>query len=123
MYLTNAVRNTGAMGLTATLLQELLFAALNVPVFSEIQRLTLMDSAGVVGQRIQYSPLMATWPFNVLGRKQDWDEDVVAVRCQFPFFYFGWSSLHFVIRKVELTNHPCCCLVLCRPHCQSHSEL
>ena len=77
--LANAVRNTGGRGLVESLLLELLYAALNVPVFSELQRLTFIDLAGHVGQQVKYSPLMITWPFEVLGRKKDWDEDVVGV--------------------------------------------
>lgn len=65
--------------LTFDLLEDLLYAGLNVPAFSEYQRFRLIYAAGQVGEKVVFSPLMTTWPFEVLGRKKYWEEDVVKV--------------------------------------------
>ncbi|KAI9701230.1 MAG: hypothetical protein M1836_001899 [Candelina mexicana] len=59
------------------LLTELVYAGLNAPGFSEGQRAQLVGSADWVGGRIRISPLASVWPFEVLGRKPDIDEDVI----------------------------------------------
>ncbi|KAI9791359.1 MAG: hypothetical protein M1835_000376 [Candelina submexicana] len=59
------------------LLTELVYAGLNAPGFSEGQRAQLVGSADWIGGRIRISPLASVWPFEVLGRKPDTDEDVI----------------------------------------------
>ncbi|KAL8755272.1 MAG: hypothetical protein Q9199_003761 [Rusavskia elegans] len=63
--------------ISETLLTDLLYAALNVPAFSEQQRWHLRKAASAVGARVRMSPLAEVWPFEVLGRKVGIDEDVV----------------------------------------------
>lgn len=66
--------------ISETLLIDLLYAALNVPAFSEQQRWRLRKAASTTGARVRMSPLAEVWPFEVLGRKVGIDEDVVQVR-------------------------------------------
>ncbi|KAL8670198.1 MAG: hypothetical protein Q9168_005254 [Polycauliona sp. 1 TL-2023] len=63
--------------ISETLLTELLYAALNVPAFSEQQRWQLRKAASATGAKVRLSPLAEVWPFEVLGRKVGIDEDVV----------------------------------------------
>ncbi|KAL8992584.1 MAG: hypothetical protein Q9169_006987 [Polycauliona sp. 2 TL-2023] len=63
--------------ISETLLTELLYAALNVPAFSEQQRWQLRNAASATGAKVRMSPLAEVWPFEVLGRKAGIDEDVV----------------------------------------------
>lgn len=65
--------------ISETLLTDLLYAALNVPAFSEQQRWHLRKAASAVGARVRMSPLAEVWPFEVLGRRVGIDEDVVQV--------------------------------------------
>jgi len=69
----------GATGLTQALLQDLLLAGLNASGFSESQRWHLVGAAEWVGEKIRVSPLARWWPFEVLGRKVEVEEDVVEV--------------------------------------------
>ena len=66
--------------ISETLLIDLLYAALNVPAFSEQQRWRLRKAASTTGAKVRMSPLAEVWPFEVLGRKVGIDEDVVQVR-------------------------------------------
>ncbi|KAI4111882.1 MAG: hypothetical protein LQ339_000341 [Xanthoria mediterranea] len=63
--------------ISETLLTDLLYAALNVPAFSEQQRWHLRKAASAIGARVRMSPLAEVWPFEVLGRRVGIDEDVV----------------------------------------------
>ncbi|KAL8839443.1 MAG: hypothetical protein Q9176_004439 [Flavoplaca citrina] len=63
--------------ISETLLIDLLYAALNVPAFSEQQRWRLRKAASTTGAKVRMSPLAEVWPFEVLGRKVSIDEDVV----------------------------------------------
>ena len=65
--------------LSESLLTELLYAGLNAPAFSEIQRLELRQAAGTVGDKIRMSPLVPYWPFEVLCRKAGVEEDYIEV--------------------------------------------
>ena len=77
--LVSAVRISASERLTTELLTALLHAGLNAPGFGEKQKweLYLIGQQGAAGIRI--SPLSASWPFQALGRKQNWEEDVVMV--------------------------------------------
>ena len=77
--------------LSEELLEDLLYAGLNVPAFSEHQRFRLTHLARPVGQNVACSPLMERWPFEVLNRKKHWEEDVVKV------------SMHGFLRPGTLT--------------------
>ncbi|KAI9721267.1 MAG: hypothetical protein M1812_002429 [Candelaria pacifica] len=68
---------TASPQINEQLLIELVYAGLNAPGFSEGQRARLVRSADWVGGRIRISPLASVWPFEVLGRKADIDEDVI----------------------------------------------
>ncbi len=70
---------TGNPQINEQLLTELVYAGLNAAGFSEMQRAQLVRSADGVGSRIRISPLASVWPFEVLGRKADTDEDVIEV--------------------------------------------
>ncbi|KAL8790657.1 MAG: hypothetical protein Q9213_000505 [Squamulea squamosa] len=63
--------------ISETLLNDLLYAGLNVPAFSEQQRWHLRKAASTVGAKVRMSPMAEVWPFEVLGRKVGVDEDVV----------------------------------------------
>ncbi|KAL8768979.1 MAG: hypothetical protein Q9209_004896 [Squamulea sp. 1 TL-2023] len=63
--------------ISETLLNDLLYAGLNVPAFSEQQRWHLRKAASAVGAKVRMSPMAEVWPFEVLGRKVGVDEDVV----------------------------------------------
>ena len=65
--------------LTEALLHDLLMAALNAPAFSEKQRWELFEISGYARSRFRVSPLLQYWPFEVLGRKANVEEDVVEV--------------------------------------------
>lgn len=81
--LINCVRRGGALHVNPSLLNELLVAGLNAPGFSERQRWQLVQAAEFAGRDVKLSPLLKWWPWEVLGRKQDSDEDVVEVRAIF----------------------------------------
>ncbi len=66
--------------LTETLLHDLLMAALNAPGFSEKQRWELFEISGYARSHFRVSPLLQYWPFEVLGRKPNVEEDVAEVR-------------------------------------------
>ena len=69
-------------GLNETFLRELVLAGMNAHGFSDRQRWELfMAAAGVLGREwIRLSSFMGRWPFETLGRKSAWEEDVVEVR-------------------------------------------
>ena len=69
-------------GLDEGLLKELVLAGLNAYGFSDSQRYQLyVASIPVLGPHwIHLSPLMSKWPFEVVGRKAGFEEDVVEVR-------------------------------------------
>ena len=71
--------HTGWPLLTEALLHDLLMAALNAPGFSEKQRWELFEVSGYARSRFRVSPLLQFWPFEVLGRKPNVEEDVVEV--------------------------------------------
>lgn len=73
-------------GLNETFLRELVLAGMNAHGFSDRQRWELfMAAAGVLGREwIRLSSFMGRWPFETLGRKSAWEEDVVEVRLFFP---------------------------------------
>lgn len=68
-------------GLNESLLKELVLAGMNAYGFSDRQRWELyLAAAGVLGRQwMRLSPLMARWPWEVVGRKAMWEEDVVEV--------------------------------------------
>ena len=55
-------------------------AALNAPGFSEKQRWELFEISGYARSHFRVSPLLQYWPFEVLGRKPNVEEDVAEVR-------------------------------------------
>ncbi len=65
--------------LTEALLHDLLMAALNAPGFSEKQRWELFEISGYARSHFRVSPLLQYWPFEVLGRKPNVEEDVAEV--------------------------------------------
>ena len=71
--------HTGWPLLTEALLHDLLMAAVNAPGFSEKQRWELFEISGYASSRFRVSPLLQYWPFEVLGRKPNVEEDVVEV--------------------------------------------
>lgn len=81
-------------GLNEGLLKELVLAGLNAYGFSDAQRYQLYVSASPILGRdwIRLSPLMSKWPFEVVGRKSGYEEDIVEVRL---FSYFPNAS-HFL---------------------------
>lgn len=58
------------VGLSQTLLFDLLFAALNVPAFSMLQKFALCLIAGPAGRGIPLSPFASCWPFQTLAPKK-----------------------------------------------------
>ena len=70
---------TDGQSWTEALLHDLLMAALNAPAFSEKQRWELFEISGYARSRFRVSPLLQYWPFEVLGRKANVEEDVVEV--------------------------------------------
>ncbi|KAK5154980.1 hypothetical protein LTR04_005887 [Oleoguttula sp. CCFEE 6159] len=71
-------KGTNNNQLTPQLLQELVYAALHAPAFSERQRYQLFISAGGPGHvPINMSPLAPYWVFEGLGRREDATEQVV----------------------------------------------
>ena len=79
--------------LTEALLHDLLMAALNAPGFSEKQRWELFEISGYARSRFRVSPLLQYWPFEVLGRKPNMEEDVVEV------------TSHLLVMHAMLTLH------------------
>ena len=78
-YGSNWSGHNGWPLLTEALLHDLLMAALNAPGFSEKQRWELFEISGYARSRFRVSPLLQYWPFEVLGRKPNVEEDVVEV--------------------------------------------
>ena len=74
--------NTGM--LNEELLHELLSAGLNAAGFSEKQRWELYEIGDYARHHFLLSPLLQSWPFEVVGRKARKEEDVVKV--SFPRF-------------------------------------
>ena len=58
--------NNREVGLSQSLLFDLLFAAVNVPAFNLLQKLALCQSAGSYGRGITLHPFSETWPFQTL---------------------------------------------------------
>lgn len=58
--------NNREVGLSQSLLFDLLFAAVNVPAFNLLQKLALCQSAGSYGRGIPLHPFSETWPFQTL---------------------------------------------------------
>ena len=69
----------GSPHITEELLKDLLSAALNAAGFSERQRWELSEATDFARHHFRISPLSQWWPFEVLGRKPNIDEDVVEV--------------------------------------------
>ena len=81
------------------LVQELLYAGLNAPGFSEKQRWDLTRDGGVQGRSVKISPLAKHWPFNVLGRKTNVPEDVMV-------WYVDRLTRHLDIPTARPTMNP-----------------
>ena len=90
--LITAVSPMSSFGLTSELLTDLLYAGLNAPGFSEKQKWDLCQAADWGAKSVAISPLAKGWPWLVLARKPDWDDDVVMV--SYPAFRClrFWSS-------------------------------
>jgi len=65
------------VGLSQSLLFDLLFAAVNVPAFSLLQKLALCQSAGSYGRGIPLHPFSETWPFQTLEPTPDTPNHIV----------------------------------------------
>ena len=82
-----------------TILEDLLYAGLNAAGFSENQRWQLCKTAHQVGRAIRISPLAKDWPFEVLSRKMDVPEDLMA-------YYVDRLTKHLDRRGVRPTMNP-----------------
>ena len=80
--------------LTEALLHDLLMAALNAPGFSERQRWELFEISGYARSHFRVSPLLQYWPFEVLGRKPNMEEDVREVTSH-PWNSVARSEMNF----------------------------
>ena len=87
--------------LTEVLLHDLLMAALNAPGFSEKQRWELFEISGYARSHFRVSPLLQYWPFEVLGRKPNMEEDVVEVTSNLLVMH-AMRTLHAL-----LTSYAC----------------
>ncbi|MCJ1386533.1 hypothetical protein MMC17_009659 [Xylographa soralifera] len=76
------VSPTSSFGLTSDLLTDLLYAGLNAPGFSEKQKWDLCQVADWAAKTVAISPLTKGWPWLVLARKPDWDDDVIMYYAQ-----------------------------------------
>ena len=65
--------------LNEALLKDLLYAGLNAAGFSEKQKCHLVIMADFYGNDVRMSQQCRTWPFFSIGRKVNWDEDVMRV--------------------------------------------
>ena len=76
-------------GLNEGLLKELVLAGMNAYGFSDAQRYEIYLTASPILGRdwIRLSPLMPKWPFEAVGRKPGFEEDVVEV-CSPRLFSF-----------------------------------
>ena len=107
----NSSRFRGSPQITEDLLKDLLSAALNAGGFSEKQRWELSEATENARHHIRISPLSQWWPFEVLGRKPDMDEDVVEVsvlepisRCPITGDQFAnWSRHNSFMRTLSPT--------------------
>ena len=72
--------------LNDALLQDLLYAGLNAPGFSESQKWKLAIAAGYAGNEVRMSQQCENWPYHTIGRKANWDEDVIRVSVSYPNF-------------------------------------
>ena len=72
-------RNT--LRLDENLLRDVVMAALNAYGFSDKQRWEIVQAASpIIGHHVfRLSPLARGWPFETLGRKRGFEEDVVEV--------------------------------------------
>ncbi|MCJ1288080.1 hypothetical protein MMC26_007433 [Xylographa opegraphella] len=77
-----SVSPTSPFGLTSELLTDLLYAGLNAPGFSEKQKWDLCQVADWAAKAVAISPLTRGWPWLVLARKPDWDDDVIMFYAQ-----------------------------------------
>ena len=85
--------------LSEALLQELLYAGLNCPGFTEKQRWELTRCCGVVGLGVRISPLAMYWPFKFLGRKANVPEDLME-------YYIDRLTKHLDIKTAKPTLNP-----------------
>ena len=88
--------HTGWPLLTEALLHDLLMAAVNALGFSEKQRWELFEISGYARSRFRVSPLLQYWPFEVLGRKPNVEEDVVEVMSPFLLMH-AMIALHALL--------------------------
>lgn len=63
---TSGINDLREVGLSPQLLMDLLFAALNVPAFTLLQKHALTSAAGSFGRGVHLSPFCETWPFQTL---------------------------------------------------------
>ncbi|KAI9817541.1 MAG: hypothetical protein M1827_001152 [Pycnora praestabilis] len=77
ILVANSRRGRSPINVGGQLLLELVYAGLNAPGFTESQRAVLVAAAESAGRGIRLSPLATSWPFEVLGRKKDVEEDVM----------------------------------------------
>lgn len=73
-------RGSASPHINEQLLQELVYAGLNAPGFSEAQRVVLLEAAG--GPRMvpaSLPPWASYWPFEVLGPRIGFGGDVIEV--------------------------------------------
>ena len=105
----------GSPNITEDLLKDLLSAALNAAGFSERQRWELSEATDYARHQFRISPLSQWWPFEVLGRKPQMDEDVVEVRIDSSAFYaVPWLVVVLLI--------DCDSTVLCGRHRQQSNH-
>ena len=75
----HSIAGYGHPALTHSLLDDLLLAGLNAPGISEKQKWELVITAEWAGMKVRISPLAGWWPFEVVGRRQGFEEEVVEV--------------------------------------------
>ena len=76
-------------GVDEQLLRDVVMAGLNAYGFSDKQRWQILEaSASILGRQVfRMSPIARGWPFETLGRKCGYEEDVVEVRLYSAFFF------------------------------------
>ena len=94
-------------GLNEGLLKELVLAGMNAYGFSDRQRWELYHAAaGSLGRQwMKLSPMMRVWPWEVVGRKAGWEEDIVEVGFSPPFLSSCIRLSLQLLTPASETNH------------------
>ena len=91
-WLVQKVERTDTKGLDQNLLRDFIFAGMNCPGFAERQKHMIATGAGYWGGGVPISPLACFWPFDLVGRKDGFDDQVVKVSPQVPVGFLQASS-------------------------------